>query len=85
MDAERLDQAGAEPLGLGDDRGQAADLLQVGARAPICWSASPGGSAELDLALDDVQLGRQDGVGRPQLVGDPLGSTLAGSAPPPGR
>ena len=36
------------------------------------------GLAELDLALDDVQLGREHGVGRPQVAGRRASGRRAG-------
>ena len=63
-----LDEAGAEAVGLDDDRGQAADFLQVGALGQVPERLS-GRKTELDLALDDVQLVGQERVGCPQVFG----------------
>ncbi len=61
-------------------RGQAADLLQVGtlAHLPQGFAARP---AKLDLALDEMQLGGEHGMGRPQLAGHSLQGPRQAQAP----
>src|SRR5439155_16818281 len=68
MDAERLDQAGAEALGLNNHRGQGADFFQAGAGAELPQGFA-GRAAEMNLALDNAQLVGEDRVGGAQLVG----------------